>query len=115
MVGRGICPDDDNAMVQAHGHVPLKPHGRTFLREVPGRMRRHHCDERPPRPARRAGHCYGEHKRVREGISAGEAARRKALSKRLRKSTWRSSRGIGVLSRFVSVRVMMGRGLFEIN
>ena len=54
-VGRGICPDDDNAMVQAHGHVPLKAHGKTFLREVPGRMRRHHCDERPPRPARRAG------------------------------------------------------------
>ena len=29
MVGRGICPDDDNAMVQAHGHVPLKAHDKT--------------------------------------------------------------------------------------
>ena len=56
-------------MVQAHGHVPLKPHDKTFLREVPGRMRRHHCYERPPRPARRPGHCYGEPKRVSEGIS----------------------------------------------
>ena len=73
MVGRGICPDDDNAMVQAHGHVPLKAHGKTFLCEVPGRMRRHHCDARPPRPARRAEHFYGEHKRVREGISAWES------------------------------------------
>ena len=39
---------------------------------VPERMRRHHCDERPPRLARRAGHFYGEHKRVREGISRWE-------------------------------------------
>ncbi len=60
-------------MVQAHGHVPLKAHGKTFLREVPGRMRRHHCDARPPRPARRAGHFYGEPKRVREGISGWES------------------------------------------
>lgn len=60
MVGRGICRDDYNAMVQAHGDVPLKTQGKTFLRDVPARMRRHHCDERPPRPARRAGHFYGE-------------------------------------------------------
>ena len=69
MVGRGICPDDYNAMVQAHGNVPLKTHDKTFLRDVPASMRRHHCDERPPRPARRAGPFYGEHKRVREGSS----------------------------------------------
>ena len=61
-------------MVQAHGHVPLKPHDKTFLREVPGRMRRHHCDEKPPRPARRAGHFPGEHKGVKKvvlKVSAG--------------------------------------------
>lgn len=69
MVGRGICRDDDNARVQAHGYVPLKPHGRTFLREVPASMRRHHCDARPLRPARRPEHFSGEQKRVREGIS----------------------------------------------
>ena len=86
-----------------------------YLRDVSESMFKRHRDEMPPRFARRAEHFFSEHKRVREGISAGEAARRKALSKRLRKSTWRSSRGIGVLSRFVSVRVMMGRGLFEIN
>ena len=56
-------------MAQAHGNVPMKSHDMTFLREVPVRMRRHHCDERLPRPARRAEHFYGEHKRVREGIS----------------------------------------------
>ena len=70
MVGRGICPDDDNAMVQAHGHVPLEAHGKTFLRDDPASMRRYHCDARPPRPARRRGHFDGEHKRVREGITA---------------------------------------------
>ena len=59
-------------MVQAHGHVPLKAHGKTFLRDVPASMRRHHCDERPPRPARRAGYFYGEHKRIREGSSGWE-------------------------------------------
>ena len=75
MVGRGICPDDDNARAQAHGHVPLKAHGKTFLRDVPESMRRHHCDERPPRPAQRAGHFYGEHERVREGITARETGK----------------------------------------
>ena len=62
-------------MVQAHGHVPLKTHDKTFLRDVPASMRRHHCDERPPRPARRAGHFYGEQKRVREGIIEWESGR----------------------------------------
>ena len=75
MVGRGICRDDDNAMAQAHGNVSMKTHDKTFLRDVLGRMRRHHCDERPPRPARRAGHFYGEPKRVREGIIEWESGR----------------------------------------
>ena len=56
-------------MVQAHVHVPLKAHGKTFLREVPGRMRRHHCDGRLPRHARRPAPFSGAAKRVREGIS----------------------------------------------
>ena len=79
MVGRGICPDDDNAMVQAHGHVPLKAHDKTFLREVPGRMRRHHCDERPPRPARRAEDFSGDPIRVREGISGWGSGKKESI------------------------------------
>jgi galactokinase/galacturonokinase len=67
-------------MVQAHENVPMKAHDETFLREVPASLRRHHCDERPPRPARRPGPFYGEHNRVREGISAWESPISKALS-----------------------------------
>jgi galactokinase/galacturonokinase len=48
--------------------VPLKTHDKTFLRDVPASMRRHHCDERPPRPARRAEHFYGEHKGVKKVV-----------------------------------------------
>lgn len=62
-------------MVQAHGNVPLKPHGKAFLREVPGRMRRHRCDERPPRFAWCTEHFYGEHKRDCEGITAWETGK----------------------------------------
>lgn len=68
MVGRGICPDDYNAMVQAHENVPMKAYDKTFLHDVPGRMRRHHCDERPPRPARRATPFPGEHKGVKKAV-----------------------------------------------
>lgn len=64
-------------MVRAHGNVPLKPHGKAFLREVPGRMRRHRCDERPPRPALRAAPFSVDPKRVREGIIAGETSKGK--------------------------------------
>ena len=49
-----------------HGHVPLKPHCKTFLCEVPERMSRPHCDERPPRPARRAEHSYGDLEEVKK-------------------------------------------------
>lgn len=55
--------------------MSLKTHDKTFLRDVPASMRRHHCDERPPRPARRAEHFNGEHKRVREGITAWETGK----------------------------------------
>lgn len=56
-------------IVQAYENVPLKTHDKTFLRDVPESMYKRHRDEMPPRFARRAEHFYGEHKRVREGIS----------------------------------------------
>ena len=49
-----------------------RPHEMTFLRDVPESMYKRHRDEMPPRFARRAEHFYGEHKRVREGITAWE-------------------------------------------
>ena len=59
-------------IVQAYENVPLKTHDRTFLRDVSESMFRRHRDEMPPRFARRAEHFFGEHKRVREGITAWE-------------------------------------------
>ena len=59
-------------IVQAYENVPLKTHDKTFLRDVPESMYKRHRDEMPPRFARRAEHFYGEHKRVREGITAWE-------------------------------------------
>ncbi len=59
-------------IVQAYENVPLKTHDKTFLRDVPETMYRRHRDEMPPRFARRAEHFFGEHKRVREGITAWE-------------------------------------------
>lgn len=38
-------------------------------------MYKRHRDEMPPRFARRAEHFYGEHKRVREGITAWETGK----------------------------------------
>ena len=67
-------------MVQAHGYVPLKTHDKIFLRDVPASMRRHHCDEMPPRFARRAEHFYGEHKRVHEGISGWGSGKASGLA-----------------------------------
>ena len=59
-------------IVQAYENVPLKTHEKTFLRDVPESMYRRHRDEMPPRFSRRAEHFFGEHKRVREGITAWE-------------------------------------------
>ncbi len=59
-------------IVQAYENIPLKTHDKTFLRDVPESMYKRHRDDMPPRFARRAEHFYGEHKRVREGISAWE-------------------------------------------
>ncbi|MBP5521427.1 MAG: galactokinase, partial [Bacteroidales bacterium] len=59
-------------LVQAYENIPLKEQGKTFLRDVSEGMFRRHRDEMPPRFARRAEHFFGEHKRVREGITAWE-------------------------------------------
>ena len=59
-------------IVQAYENIPLKTQDKTFLRDVSETMFRRHRDEMPPRFARRAEHFFGEHKRVREGISAWE-------------------------------------------
>ena len=59
--------------VQAYENVPLKTHDKTFLRDVPESMYKRNRDKMPPRFARRAEHFYGEHKRVREGITAWES------------------------------------------
>ena len=62
-------------IVQAYENVPLKTHDKTFLRDVPESMYKRHRDEMPSRFARRAEHFYGEHKRVREGITAWETGK----------------------------------------
>ena len=59
-------------IVQAYENIPLRTHDKTFLRDVPESMYKRHRDEMPPRFSRRAEHFYGEHKRVREGITAWE-------------------------------------------
>ena len=59
-------------LVQAYENIPLKEQGKTFLREVSEQMFRRHAGEMPARFARRAEHFFGEHKRVREGITAWE-------------------------------------------
>lgn len=59
-------------LVQAYENIPLKEQGKTFLRDVSEQMFRRHCDKMPSRFARRAEHFFGEHKRVREGITAWE-------------------------------------------
>ena len=59
--------------VQAYENVPLKTHDKTFLRDVPESMFKRNREKMPPRFARRAEHFYGEHKRVREGITAWES------------------------------------------
>ncbi len=59
-------------IVQAYENIPLKTQDKTFLRDVSESMFRRHRDEMPPRFARRAEHFFGEHKRVREGITAWE-------------------------------------------
>jgi hypothetical protein len=83
-------------MVQAHENVPLKTHDKTFLREVPASMRRHHCDERPPRPARRAAPFSGEHKRVREGISGWGSGKGESFS-----AEWSSEREMICANSFI--------------
>jgi len=62
-----------SGLVQAYENVPLKTHDKTFLRDVPESMFKRNRDKMPPRFARRAEHFYGEHKRVREGITAWES------------------------------------------
>lgn len=57
-----------------------RPHEKTFLRDVLESKYKRHRDEMPPRFARRAEHFYGEHKRVREGITAWGSPTTKALS-----------------------------------
>lgn len=59
-------------IVQAYENIPLKAQEKTFLRDISESMFKRHRDEMPPRFARRAEHFFGEHKRVREGISAWE-------------------------------------------
>ena len=59
-------------LVQAYENIPLKEQGKTFLRDVSESMFRRHRDNMPSRFARRAEHFFGEHKRVREGITAWE-------------------------------------------
>ena len=59
-------------LVQAYENIPLKEQGKTFLRDVNESMFRRHRDNMPSRFARRAEHFFGEHKRVREGITAWE-------------------------------------------
>ena len=59
-------------LVQAYENIPLKEQGKTFLRDVNESMFRRHRDSMPSRFARRAEHFFGEHKRVREGITAWE-------------------------------------------
>ena len=59
-------------LVQAYENVPLKPQEKTFMRDISESMFRRHRDEMPPRFVRRAEHFFGEHKRVREGITAWE-------------------------------------------
>ncbi len=59
-------------IVQAYENIPLKTQEKTFLRDISESMFKRHRDEMPPRFARRAEHFFGEHKRVREGISAWE-------------------------------------------
>lgn len=59
-------------LVQAYENIPLKEQGKTFLRDVSEQMFRRHRDKMPSRFARRAEHFFGEHKRVREGITAWE-------------------------------------------
>lgn len=59
-------------LVQAYENIPLKEQGKTFLRDVSESMFRRHRDSMPSRFARRAEHFFGEHKRVREGITAWE-------------------------------------------
>ena len=59
-------------IVQAYENIPLKTQEKTLLRDISESMFKRHRDEMPPRFARRAEHFFGEHKRVREGISAWE-------------------------------------------
>ena len=62
-------------IVQAYENIPLKTQEKTFLRDISESMFKRHRDEMPPRFARRAEHFFGEHKRVREGISAWETGK----------------------------------------
>lgn len=60
-------------IVQAYENIPLKVPEKTFLRDVSESMFKRHRDEMPPRFARRAEHFFGEHRRVREGVTAWES------------------------------------------
>lgn len=59
-------------LVQAYENIPLKAQEKTFMRDISESMFKRHRDEMPPRFARRAEHFFGEHKRVREGVTAWE-------------------------------------------
>lgn len=59
-------------IVQAYENIPLRDQGRTYLRDVSESMFKRHRDEMPPRFVRRAEHFFGEHRRVREGVTAWE-------------------------------------------
>ena len=58
--------------MMAYMDMPLKTLDKTFLRDVPKEIYEKTKDMMPARFARRAEHFYGEHKRVRMGVTAWE-------------------------------------------
>lgn len=59
--------------VKAYDEAPLPPLDRTYLRDVPHERFTLHRERMPRRFALRAEHFYGEHRRVREAVTAWEA------------------------------------------
>ena len=58
--------------MMAYMDMPLKTLDKTFLRDVPKEIYEKTKSQMPARFARRAEHFYGEHKRVRMGVTAWE-------------------------------------------
>ena len=56
----------------AYKESPLKPFGKTFLRDIPKSTFDETRDMMPSRFARRAEHFYSEYRRVRQGVTAWE-------------------------------------------